>query len=365
MKKSYLAFALLASFPVLAQQASTTRTADGAIVLKRSGPASGSTAPAGAPPLVIVSGKRQLGTDWIAPQYGELTVGTSSGNQRVKLNPKGADVDLSRGAATSAPTVVRRGAASRWSSRSRACPAHYTGAVTWQVEEIQTVTNPTWTETGQIRSYAENCTAVVETRWIPQSSSCPSGHSGSNTWEVEERSIGGGAWTATGATRNHNNTCKAPPPPENPSPGPGCTKGEAYTFVSQPDQWIVYPPATCNASNRGQHALTTYWIQPQYWFAPSFSYGQYCGGGAPGPVPLSGAAFVCTSNGWRITSRGTNCTGDNNYLPPVEYVNQDSNWNALMEAYQAEVDASAAGFPGMPAGANSLVKYSCTRIITE
>jgi hypothetical protein len=365
MKKSYLAFAVLLSFPVLAQQASTTRTADGAIDLKRSGIASGSTAPAGAPPLVIVSGKRQLGTDWIAPQSGELTVGTSSGDRTVKLNPKGADVDLSRGAATSAPTVIRRGAASRWSSRSRACPAHYTGAVTWQVEEIQTVTNPAWTETGQIRNYAENCTAVVDTRWIAQSSSCPSGHSGSNTWEVEERSIGGGAWTATGATRNHNNTCKAPPPPENPSPGPGCTKGQTYTFVSQPNQFIVYPPATCNASNRGQHARLTYWIQPQYWFAPNFSYGQYCGGGAPGPVPLSGAAFVCTSNGWRPTVRSTNCKGDNNYMPPMEYVNQDVNYLAMLETFQAEVDARDAGYPGMPAGANTVVSYSCLRIVTE
>lgn len=364
MKRSILAVAVIAvAFPVLAQQASTTRTADGAIEIKRSGLASGSTAPTSAPPLVIVSGKRQLGTDWIAPQSGELTVGTSSGNQTVKLNPKGAVVDLSRGAATSAPTVVRRGAASRWSSRSRACPAYHTGAVTWQVEEIQTVTNPEWTETGQIRSYAENCTAVVETRWVSQSSSCPSGHSGSITWESEQRSVGGGAWGATGATRNHSNSCKAPPPPENPSPGPGCTKGEAYTFVSQPNQWIVYPPATCNASNRGQHANTTYWIQPQYWFAPNYSYGQYCGGGET--VPLSGASFVCTSNGWRITGRGTNCKTDTNYLPPIEYVNQDANWNAQLEAYQAEMDASAAGFPGMPSGANSLVKYSCTRIVTE
>lgn len=365
IKKSILAMTVyLVAVPVLAQQASSSRSSDGAVRPSPSTSAARNTA-SGQPPLVVIGAKRQIGTDWVRPAEGEISVGTASGNQTIRLNPKGGEVMLNRGAAVAAPTIVRNGATSRWSSRSRSCPAHYSGAITWQVEEIQTVTNPTWTETGATRSYVENCTAVVETRWMPMSSSCPSGYSGSNTWESEERSVGGGAWSATGATRNHSNTCTAPPPPENPSPGPGCTKGLAKTFVSQPNQFVVYPPATCNASNRGQHATTTYWIQPQYWFAPNFTYGQYCGGGNAGPVPLSGASFVCTSNGWRITTRSTNCKGDNNYNPPMEYVNQDANWLALIEAMQAEVDARDAGFPEMPAGANTLVRYSCTRIVTE
>lgn len=372
MKRTILALAVAAVvLPVFAQQA-TQRGSDGAISVARPSDAGGSTAGA-QPPLVIVGGKRQTGTDWVAPATGEISIDTNSGRRNVRLNPKGGEVSLNGGAAASAPTVMRNGATSRWMSKSRECPAFYSGSITWQVEEVQTVTNPAWTETGATRNYAENCTAVVETRWIGQSAACPTGWSGSNTWEAEERRAGGGAWSATGATRAHSNACTEPAPPKpdpvppvtvppvtepgSPSPGAGCTKGAAYAFVA-PAGSLVQPPATCGAHNRGMQAFTRYRILPQNFNAGG--YGQSCSGG---PIlPLTGSDFTCTSSGWRLIGQTVNCTQDQSLKAPEDWRNQSNWFTGMIEAYQAELDAKNAGWPGMPGGANAMVMYSCARV---
>lgn len=365
MKRSILAVAVVAvAFPLLAQQAQ--RGADGAISVSRQADSTASSRGGSQPPLVIVGGNRQIGTDWVEPQSGDISVGTNGGQRSVKINPKGEDVSLSRGAAATAPTVMRNGASSRWVSKSKSCPAYYTGSITWQVEERQSITNPSWTETGATRNYAENCTAIVETRWVAQSGGCPAGYSGSNTWEAEERRSGGGAWSATGATRSHSNTCAAPPPPPPPPPetggtlpGAGCTSGTSYTFVA-PAGRIVSPPASCTAANRGMQAMTMYRIRPGNF--GDQSYGQWCGGGAPGNIPLTGATFMCTSSGWTVTGLNENCRSDPNYSIPPQWNAQPNMFMGLLEAFQAEADAMNAGWPGMPGGADAVVKYSCSRI---
>lgn len=362
MKRSTLGIALLAIIaPVLAQQASTQRTADGSIAVSKSDRSAGTTQPGAMPPLVIVSSKRQTGTDWVAPATGELSVGTSTGRQTLQLNPKAGDVNVNRGAAVAAPTVVRNGATSRWIPQSRSCPPYYTGSITWEAEEISTITSA-WAPSGAVRSYVESCTAVVETRWVAQNGGCPAGYSGSNTWEAEERRVGGGAWAATGAVRSQNNSCTAPPPPPPPPPPPEpepvpqpepeqpavCVAGAAKSFrastaVARFPNYAT-PPDACTANNRGRFAQIMWNVS---------SFGAMCNW-------IS--TTQCTSQGWKVyAGRSGTCDAGTSAYP----AHLSGNFDVVIEVATLAQQLSP-GFNGeaawanRAAGDNAVVAYGCT-----
>lgn len=139
----------------------------------------------------------------------------------------------------------------QWVARSGACPAGYSGTATWEAEQYQQRTaycpaqtgSPAWgawgawADTGSTRNYstagcAQNCTLPNPStestyQWVPRSAGCPTGYTGSQSWEAQQvatRSAycpaatgayawgGYGAWSDTGATRNFVNTCTSEPP---------------------------------------------------------------------------------------------------------------------------------------------------------
>ncbi|WP_457805552.1 hypothetical protein [Stenotrophomonas maltophilia] len=345
MKKTLLALAAAcAVLPAVAQQ-SAQRSADGAVRVRQA--SGGNAGAAGQPPIIVLGAKRQTGTDWVRPAEGELAVGTAQGSQTVRVNPRGTDVVLNRGAAVAAPTIVRNGATSRWIPKSQACPAYYSGAITWEEEEIATI-NSSWTATGAVRNRVDSCTAIVETRWVAQNGGCPVGHSGSNTWEAEERRVGGGGWMSTGATRSHNNTCTAPPP--DPEPPAMCVTGVSETFRG-PTANAAFPnypppPRACTASNRGTFAVMG-WNKKQF--------NEQCGWLA---------TAQCTGQGWKIYGgRTTTCDAGHSAYPPALV----GDFGLMMEIAALTQQAYTPGYNGEVAwngrapGDNAVVSYGCEK----
>lgn len=129
----------------------------------------------------------------------------------------------------------------RWVTQSTPCPTGEDGTHTWKAEQVRTRTvsyscpagtttlpAPTtsawssWTFTGAVNDEVNTCKpatcsgASSETQWLGTSAACPSGQTGTNTWEYEQtrsRTCNAGTWstwggwTSTGATRNVVNTC--------------------------------------------------------------------------------------------------------------------------------------------------------------
>ncbi len=351
MKKTLLALAATcAVLPAVAQQ-SAQRSADGAV---RVGQASGGNAgAAGQPPIVVLGAKRQTGTDWVRPAEGELAVGTAQGSQTVRVNPRGTDVVLNRGAAVAAPTIVRNGATSRWIPKSQACPAYYSGAITWEEEEIATI-NSSWTATGAARNRVDSCTAIVETRWVGQNGGCPAGYSGSNTWEAEERRVGGGGWMATGATRSHSNSCTAPPAPE-PEPTPGVCVVHSKAFrastANAPFPNYPTPPAACTSANRGTRAQIAWNITNR---------SDQCGWTA---------GAYCSAEGWKIGSGRTTTCDAGRTTAWYDALNQrnEVNWEWWFEPAILANQLYGAGESGDIAwanrapGDNAIVTYGCVK----
>lgn len=178
----------------------------------------------------------------------------------------------------------------QWPDASAECPTGYTGTHTWQAEEIRTrsvayacpsgtTTLPSatigawtsWTPTGARRSEVNNCTTGTppvttctgpdtDTQWVFRSGACPSGHTGTHTWEVQQiRSrvcLAGtwdawGMWSDTAAIRNDVNTCVGPSLPAPVTIGPFNMQGHqgsaSITVFVGPAGMSVYA-ATTNAS---------------------------------------------------------------------------------------------------------------------
>lgn len=191
-------------------QTAPPKTYDGAVVVDGQGRAATPAAAGAAPPLVVANSAKTTATDWNANDSGSVTIkGVNSGaGQTVTLNP-GTSAKLGASSAGQPAAIVRTGATSRIVSYSEACPAGYTGSITWDQQEVQTVTNKTWTATGPKTNYVNNCTASTATRWVAKTGTCPAYYTGSKSWEAEESRTGGGAWTATGRTRNMVDNCVA------------------------------------------------------------------------------------------------------------------------------------------------------------
>lgn len=133
----------------------------------------------------------------------------------------------------------------RQDPRTGGCPAGESGGTSWNAEQTTSRTCNAgtwsgwgaWTDTGNTSGYSSTCTPTAapcvapapetEPRWTPTSAACPSGQTGTHTWEFAESRTrtaycpattgpfswnAWGAWSATGATRNDVNTCAAPPP---------------------------------------------------------------------------------------------------------------------------------------------------------
>ena len=119
-------------------------------------------------------------------------------------------------------------------NKTRPCATGYSGSITYQEEQKNTYSCPSntgapsqtgWIATGNIRN--ESTAACVslcqpETvleQWIGVTGSCPSGYTGSHTWEKQQTRTSicaagaatpvTSAWTDTGATRNTVNSCVA------------------------------------------------------------------------------------------------------------------------------------------------------------
>lgn len=131
------------------------------------------------------------------------------------------------------------------------CPAGYTGTITQTRNEQRSQSRtaycpaPTgpyswgawsafgaWTATSSWTTTSSNCEVIctlpspstqTQKRWVTVSQACPSGYTGSHTWEDEEQSTrtaycpastgayswgAWSAWTKTGAKRNDQNTCQ-------------------------------------------------------------------------------------------------------------------------------------------------------------
>jgi len=138
---------------------------------------------------------------------------------------------------------------SQWLSGSNACPSGETGTNTWEYEQTRsrTCTSGTWggwsgwSNTGATRSVVYTCApstctgSASETQWVGASAACPSGQTGTNTWEYEQARSrtctsgtwsGWGGWSSTGATRNVVNTC---------SSFDGCWPSATWTSVGPVD----------------------------------------------------------------------------------------------------------------------------------
>ena len=210
MKLSSIAMLLLAFVgQAHAQSLPPAPTSDGSVSVQREGSGS-STQAAPQAPIIVVSGNKKTTTSWVPAASGTVTIKSPSGSTSTTtvLNPTGNQVSVNGSAAAQPATIVRTGAVSRWVPKTQACQAYYSGAITWEAEETQTVVS-NWAETGTTRNYLNNCSPIVENRWVARSEACPAYYTGSKTWEAEETRSGGGAWNATGNTRNVVNACTA------------------------------------------------------------------------------------------------------------------------------------------------------------
>lgn len=167
----------------------------------------------------------------------------------------------------------------RWTPQSQACPSGQLGNITWESQERRTSSCPgitgsptwgSWQATGATRNTVNNCTAscsplAPEIRWVSAGQSCPSGQTGSHTWEAEQRRTSScpspssspqwSDWSNTGATRNVVNTCTVPPPVCSPSSqqqwvsrSSSCPSGQTGSISWQQSQTRHF---TCPAAQWG------------------------------------------------------------------------------------------------------------------
>lgn len=144
-----------------------------------------------------------------------------------------ADTGATRNQVSTCSTACTPAAAeTRWTSEVGECSGGLFGSVTWQAEERRTSSCPSatgspvwasWTKTGATRNRTESCSAsctpqAAQTRWTAVSAACPANEVGANNWERQERRTSSCSaanklvwtdWTATGETRNVENTCEA------------------------------------------------------------------------------------------------------------------------------------------------------------
>ncbi|WP_144422876.1 hypothetical protein [Xanthomonas arboricola] len=268
MRPSILAIALATVIAgAHAQSVVNQPTQDGAITISNDADLTGGRVRTQAP-IIIVSGSKSTTTSWGAQGTGSLTIRSPVSGLAAatsQLNPSGAAVNLNAAAATQPPTIIRTGSTSRWIPQTQSCPAYYSGAITWEAEEVQTVVS-TWRATGTTRNYQNACVAIVETQWVAQSQECPAYYSGSNTWQAEQRRSGGGPWSYTGATRNASNSCTAIVETQWVAQSQGCPAYYSGTNTWQAEQrrsgggpWS-YTGATRNASNSCTAIVETQWV---------------------------------------------------------------------------------------------------------
>ncbi|WP_372165890.1 hypothetical protein [Xanthomonas euvesicatoria] len=397
MRSSILAIALAAAIAgAQAQSVANQPTQDGAITINNDADLTGGRVRTQAP-IIIVSGSKSTTTSWGAQGTGNLTIRSPVSGLTAatsQLNPSGAAVNLNAAAATQPPTIIRTGSTSRWVPQTQSCPAYYSGAITWEAEEVQTVVSA-WRPTGTTRNYQNACVAIVETQWVAQSQGCPAYYSGTNTWqaeqrrsgggpwsytgatrnasnsctaivetqwvgvaggcpagysgwhnwEAEQRRSGGGAWAATGATRNDQNTCTAPPPPPPPPPpAPAvCAVTSSAFRTAAGAGTTVAPPRTCTGNDAGRLAVVQSNIR---------SVNQQC---------QDMSQYVCNGSTWTLLSYRTErrCDAGTNVGPP-----QYNNWDVAIEV--AGLAQEQTGTPGQAAfaavpGANAIATYGCNK----
>lgn len=170
-----------------------------------------------------------------APTYGSWSGWTDTGNVR---NKSGGST------CTACPANSTR-TVTRWVAHTNgSCSAGQYGTVAREKEQRATETtsyscpagtttlpNPSvstgsWADTGTTRNTGGSCAAcpgaTTETQWDNRSQACPSGYTGSHTWQAEQRrtksyscpagtvslpSPSYSGWADTGAKRNESNTC--------------------------------------------------------------------------------------------------------------------------------------------------------------
>ncbi|WP_144422768.1 hypothetical protein [Xanthomonas arboricola] len=397
MRSSILAIALATAIAgAHAQSVVNQPTQDGAITISNDADLTGGRVRTQAP-IIIVSGSKSTTTSWGAQGTGSLTIRSPVSGLTAatsQLNPSGAAVNLNAAAATQPPTIIRTGSTSRWVPQTQSCPAYYSGAITWDAEEVQTVVS-TWRPTGTTRNYQNACVAIVETQWVAQSQGCPAYYSGTNTWqaeqrrsgggpwsytgatrnasnsctaivetqwvgvaggcpagysgwhnwEAEQRRSGGGAWAATGATRNDQNTCTAPapPPPPTPTPPAVCAVTSSGFRTAAGAGSTVAPPRTCTGNDAGRLAYVQSNIR---------SVNQQC---------QDQSQYVCNGSTWTLLTYRTErrCDAGTNVGPP-----QYSTWDVAIEvaglAQEQAGPSGQAAFAAVP-GANAIATYGCNR----
>lgn len=397
MRFSLLTIALAtatASAGAQAQSVVNQSTQDGAITISNDADLTGGRVRTQAP-IIIVSGSKSTTTSWGAQGTGNLTIRSPLSGLTAatsQLNPSGAAASVNASAATQPPTIIRTGSTSRWVPQTQACPAFYTGTITWEAEEVQTVVSawrPTgttrnytnacvatvetqwvnqsqgcqayysgtntwqaeqrrsgggpWSYTGATRNASNTCTAIVETQWVGVSGGCPSGYSGYHNWEAEQRRSGGGAWSATGATRNDQNTCTAPPPPAPPQPPAVCAVTSSAFRTTAGAGSTVAPARTCTSNDAGRLAVVQSNIR---------SVNQQC---------QDQSSYVCNGNTWTLLTYRTErrCDAGTN-VGPAQY----QTWDVAIETSglisETTGASGQAAFAAVP-GANAIATYGCNR----
>ncbi|WP_322994279.1 Tad domain-containing protein [Castellaniella sp.] len=134
-----------------------------------------------------------------------------------------------------AAPCVAPAAQTQWVSATAACPTGYLGSRTIETQQRRTAScpaptgNPVWsvwanTTTTRVASdtCALKCTpAARQTQWVNRSGNCPSGQTGTITWQAEQARTSTcpattgnpifGGWLDTGTKRSETNTCQAAP----------------------------------------------------------------------------------------------------------------------------------------------------------
>ena len=172
-----------------------------------------------------------------------------------------------------ASTCTGNSSESQWLPTNGTCSAGSWGTPNWEREQTRsrTCTSGTWgswgawTDTGATRNPASPCTSCGSTSgtqvvWQARSQACPTGQTGSHTWEEQRNqsrtgtyncpagttSLPAPTWGAwadgswTGTTRNVVNTCAAPARPDC-----GVTPVEPTPICS----YVVYMGAATSAAN--------------------------------------------------------------------------------------------------------------------
>ncbi len=214
----------------------------------------------------------------------------------------------------------------RVSTQNLACPTGQIGTWTQTRDEQRVADCPKpgangpsetyswsdWTGTSAWQTTTNTCAPIcvlptpsTENRWTSQSTACPSGQSGHNTWEREETRLATcpaptgnytwSGWTATGNTRNASNTCTTCPAPQ--SQSLTCPAGQVGS-IQQNRTFACSGEGSWNAWTTTSNTCTTC-PTPQ-------SQSLSCPSGQVGMIQQS-RTFNCTGetgswNNWTTTS---------------------------------------------------------------